>query len=295
MSDLPLLSRMDRFKSLLAAQSATLSCPVCRGRLLPPEGSSIRCARGHCFDISRRGYVNLAQAGTLPHYDRALFLSRRAVLEAGFYDPLLETLREAVRAECRRLCRPVSLLDAGCGEGYYAAALAEGEDQVFAIDLCRDAVVLAAQRPEPVCWCVADLTRLPFADGSLDVLLDVLTPASYGEFHRVLRPGGLIVKVVPGCDYLREIREAVHQPPYDNNDVVAYFHAHMDDVTNTPVRYVRKLDESMRAPFFHMTPLTVGKKADEAALCGISQITLDLCVLTGRFGANAGGLQEDKR
>ena len=295
MSDLPLPTRMDRFKSLLAARSAPLSCPVCRGRLLPPEGSSIRCERGHCFDLSRRGYVNFAQAGALPHYDRALFLARREVLEAGFYEPVLGALRDVVRAERRRLGRPLSLLDAGCGEGYYAAALADGDDPVFAIDLCRDAVALAVQRPEPVCWCVADLTRLPFADGSLDVVLDVLTPASYGEFRRVLRPGGLAVKVVPGRDYLREIREAVHQAPYDNNEVVAYFHAHMDDVTNTPVRYVRKLDESMRAPFFHMTPLTAGKTADEAALRGVSQITIDLCVLTGRFGQGAGRSLEDKR
>lgn len=294
MSDLPLFSRMDRFKSLLAAQSATLSCPVCRGRLLPPEGSSIRCARGHCFDLSRRGYVNFAQAGALPHYDRALFLSRRKVLDAGFYEPVLDALKGAVGAERRRLGRPLTLLDAGCGEGYYAAALSDAENSVFAIDLCRDAVVLAAQRPEPVCWCVADLTRLPFADGGLNVVLDVLTPASYGEFRRVLRPGGLAVKVVPGREYLREIREAVHQAPYDNNDVVVYFHAHLDDVTNTPVRYVRKLDESMRGPFFHMTPLTVGKTADDAALRAVSQITIDLCVLTGRFGQGVGRPWEDK-
>ena len=33
-------------------------CPVC-GAALEPQGTAWRCAQGHCFDVARRGYVNL--------------------------------------------------------------------------------------------------------------------------------------------------------------------------------------------------------------------------------------------
>ena len=283
MPDAPLTSKLDRARALISAHQALFACPICRGPLLTVKDASVRCAQGHCFDIARKGYVNFARAGELPHYDRALFEARRAVFQAGYYAPVADALRALLAAESRRLGRPLRVLDAGCGEGYYSASLASGGNAVFGIDLCRDAVALATQHAQSVCWCVADLARLPFADRSMDVLLDVLTCANYGEFARVLQPDGLVVKVVPASGYLQEIREAVHQPAYDNNEVVAYFHAHLDDVTNQSVRYVRILEEAMRAPFFRMTPLTGGKEADPAYLRGIRQITIDLFILTGRF------------
>jgi len=55
---------------------------------------------------------------------------------------------------------------------------------------------------------VGDLRRLPFADGTFSAVLDVMTPANYDEFRRVLSPDGMLVKVYPGQDYLREIRAA---------------------------------------------------------------------------------------
>lgn len=283
MPDAPLLSKLERCRAALLAHRSLLACPICRARMLPPENTFLRCEKGHCFDLSRKGYVNFAHAGALPHYDRALFLARREVLSHGFYAPIAEAIDEVLRLEEARLGRPAFLLDAGCGEGYYAAALHREGRLVFGIDLCRDAVALATQYPAQALWCVADLARLPFADGSMDVVLDVLTPASYAEFARVLAPGGLLIKVIPGGDYLREIRKAVHQSPYHNDDVVAYFHAHMEDVSMRAIRYERAVDAHARGAFFRMTPLTVHKEEDPAALREVQQITIDMALLTGRF------------
>lgn len=55
---------------------------------------------------------------------------------------------------------------------------------------------------------VADLARMPLLKGSAGGILNFLSPANYGEFARVLAPGGLVVKVVPGPDHLMELRRA---------------------------------------------------------------------------------------
>ena len=277
------VSRLERLLSLLSSRLNGLACPLCGAALCAPEGASLRCAKGHCFDVARKGYVNFACAGTLAHYDRALFLARRAVFDAGCYAPVADALRGVLRTEAARLGRPPRVLDAGCGEGYYAAALARDGCEIFGVDLSRDAVALAAQRPEPVCWCVADLTRLPLAPGSMDVVIDVLSPANYASFRRALRPGGLLVKVAPGQDYLRELRAALEQGPYAPQDVIDYFGAHMTGVCCESLRYTCAVDGGLREAFFRMTPLTGGRTLDAAALASIRDITIDLRVLTGRF------------
>lgn len=53
-------------------------------------------------------------------------------------------------------------------------------------------------------WFVADLKRLPVQNAAADVVLNVFSPADYGEFRRVLTPDGELLKVVPGPDYLLE-------------------------------------------------------------------------------------------
>ena len=244
------VSRLERLLSLLSSRLNDLACPLCGAALCAPEGASLRCTKGHCFDVARKGYVNFACAGTLAHYDRALFLARRAVFDAGCYAPVADALRGVLGTEAARLGRPPRALDAGCGEGYYAAALARDGCEVFGVDLSRDAVALAAQRPEPVCWCVADLTRLPLA---------------------------------PGGDYLRELRAALGQGPHAPQDVVDYFGAHMTGVCCESLRYACAVDGGLREAFFRMTPLTGGRTLDAAALASIRDITIDLRVLTGRF------------
>lgn len=53
-------------------------------------------------------------------------------------------------------------------------------------------------------------------------MLDVLTPANYDEFRRVLSPDGVLLKVYPGQDYLREIRAARGMSAYEEGQVDAY-------------------------------------------------------------------------
>ena len=38
-----------------------------------------------------------------------------------------------------------------------------------------------------ILYGVADLARLPFQNRTIDVVLNILSPANYGEFYRILR------------------------------------------------------------------------------------------------------------
>ncbi|MEE1296318.1 MAG: rRNA (guanine-N1)-methyltransferase, partial [Bifidobacterium sp.] len=87
-------------------------CPVCRAPL-SLDGTSLRCANRHTFDIARQGYVNLAPgARQSPYYSRASFEDRARILRAGYYAHLERAVVDAVRA-----LAPRTVLDVGCGEG----------------------------------------------------------------------------------------------------------------------------------------------------------------------------------
>ena len=98
-----------------------LCCPVC-GLPLVRGDHALRCAAGHSFDVARQGYVNLLTVSQKhsksPGDTREQVQARRAFLAGGYYRPIAETL-------CRLAAPlgPDTIVDAGCGEGYYLAAL----------------------------------------------------------------------------------------------------------------------------------------------------------------------------
>ncbi|MEV4690252.1 putative RNA methyltransferase [Micromonospora echinospora] len=69
---------------------------------------------------------------------------------------------------------------------------------------------LAAGHYDTVAAALADTwQRLPLADRSVTVLLNVFAPRNGPEFHRVLDPGGALLVVTPAADHLAELVEAL--------------------------------------------------------------------------------------
>lgn len=67
--------------------------------------------------------------------------------------------------------------------------------------------------PHPNAHIVADEEKLPFTDNSVDAVLSVLSlqwvndlPGTLAQIHRMLKPDGLFMAVMPGGETLRELR-----------------------------------------------------------------------------------------
>lgn len=278
------ITKKGRAAALFGAHRQLFRCPVCGKSVKVRAGSRLFCKKEHSFDIAKNGYVNFAGAGGLPGYGAALFAARRALFADGFYAPVAQAVADLAARYTPPAKRVPVLLDAGCGEGYYLASIAcdsrFGGWTLLGADLSRDAVAMAARRDTPACWCVADLADLPLQKGSVDVILNLLAPANYAEFKRILLPGGFLVKAVPGADYLREIRAATDLPAPDGDDVVAYTLAHMKEAVQQRVRYTRPLDSMQSDAFWAMTPLATHAQQTRQPM---ETITIDLILLAGRL------------
>lgn len=282
-------TKREKARRLFAQSQKLFRCPVCGKRIRMTPGGSFLCQKKHSFDLSQKGYLNLAGAGTLPGYGKALFENRRQVFSDGFYNPLADGILQIIQKyKNDTIC---NILDAGCGEGFYTEKLSGNSAlracRFFGVDLSRDAIALAARLDAPACWGVADLAKLPFREDTMDVVLDILTPANYREFSRVLNQGGIVVKVIPGSDYLREIREAaapqIQKKAYSDQDVADYTRAHMEILEKLPVYVCHDVTQEQALRFFGMTPMTTHVENCEALAENIKTITLDLTILVGRF------------
>lgn len=275
-----ILSKRDKLHQAVERLGA-LACPAC-GRPLARAGEDYACAAGHRVNTHRKGCLNVLSAKTDTVYDTELFAARRRVFAAGCYDAVADAVGELLGPG------PHKLLDAGCGDGWYLnELLARHSDWTGAgIDISRDAIFQATDQPCTALWCVADLRRLPFMDGAFTAVLDVLTPAGYEEFRRVLAPGGLLVKVYPGSGYLQELRAARGMPLYEEGEVADYLRSRTEVVAERRVTDRRSVSPALWRDFVWMTPLNQDLSTQEKealAACPCDHVTVDLHVAACRF------------
>jgi len=200
-----------------------LICPVC-SRPLCVEEKCARCEAGHSFDRAKEGYFNLLLSSSAGGHgdDKAMLLARRAFLEKGYYAHLLVALKEVCAEHFEKGC---TLVDAGCGEGYYTRAISEtllektGEVNFFAFDIAKEAAKLVAKKMKGTATVfVSSAYRMPLASGSADGILSLFAPFAREEYLRVLKPGGLLIRAYPLAEHLFELKEAVYEEPLKNQE-----------------------------------------------------------------------------
>jgi 23S rRNA (guanine745-N1)-methyltransferase len=202
------------------------SCPVCQ-LPLEKESNRWRCEKNHSFDCHKKGYVNLLLAqnkrSKSPGDDVDMVVSRRRFLEAGHYQPLAKQLSSQI---LERLPTDGTLLDAGCGEGYYTAQIAEANPslEVYGLDISKPAITAAAKY-KGIFWSVASSTHAPFLESSFDALVSVFSRVDSDPFYRLLKPGGYVAMAAPDHDHLMGLRHLIYEEvkPYDTLKHTAYF------------------------------------------------------------------------
>ena len=224
---------------LFSEWEKVFACPLCTSPMNVVHDSSLICTNQHCFDLSRQGYVNLLPHPAKTKYAKEMFASRKLISKGGFFDPLLSQLSEVILQTSQPGTQSIRILDAGCGEGSHLSQIQRTiADQTsngilgVGIDVSKEAIALATSEPSRSIWCVADLANCPFADKQFTAILNILSPANYAEFLRLLADDGIVLKVVPEKEYLRELREFLYaeseRQDYSNDETTTLFRHHFE-------------------------------------------------------------------
>ncbi|VOC11768.1 23S_rRNA m1G745 methyltransferase [Streptococcus pneumoniae] len=268
------------------ASATAFACPICQENLALLE-TSFKCYNRHSFDLAKFGYVNLApQIKQSANYDKDNFQNRQQILEAGFYQAILDAVSDLLASSKTS----TTVLDIGCGEGFYSRKLQERHpDKTFyAFDISKDSVQIAA-KSEPnwaVNWFVGDLARLPIKDASMDILLDIFSPANYGEFRRVLSKDGILIKVIPTKNHLKEIRQKVQDQltnkEYSNQDIKEHFQEHFTILSSQTASLTKTITAEQLQALLSMTPLLFHVDQSKIDWSQLTEITIEAEILVGK-------------
>jgi 23S rRNA (guanine745-N1)-methyltransferase len=285
--------------------TSILQCPVCRGPLLL-SADGYQCSNNHTFDAARQGYVNFLLAhkkhSKEPGDSPEMIRSRRRFLDLGHYNRVSDGINQAVASNLHNSesGRAFTILDAGCGEGFYLKRLRESLVHYpgkpvpltfYGVDISKYAVRMATQRDKTVDWFVASIADLPFAFSSLDVVLSVFSPVNAAEFSRVLGKTGRLVIVIPGPRHLNGLREIIYPVAREHaqSALVEQARGLFSPLAETRINYQIELRSSgeiidllAMTPYFWNIDLNTKSRVE-----ALARLTLDVDVEILVFGKTA--------
>lgn len=191
-----------------------LTCPKCK-QLLHKLGNSYQCESHHTYDIAKRGYVNLLLGNhKMSGDDKEMIRARTRFLSHGYYQPLCDELCVMLRD-----LAPETVIDAGCGEGFYTNQIADvlPDSSLYGFDLSKYGVDEACKaHKNNILYGVANVFHLPFSDACADVLLSIFAPFDMDEINRVVKDRGFFIKVGPAQRHLLDLKQIVYPSVYEN-------------------------------------------------------------------------------
>ncbi|ATC98499.1 23S rRNA (guanine(745)-N(1))-methyltransferase [Pseudoalteromonas spongiae] len=194
-------------------------CPMCQTPLADDTHRLI-CANNHSFDKAKEGYINLLPVQNKkskdPGDNKEMVMARRAFLARGHYN----FLRDAICQQIEALENNSTLLDVGCGEGFYTHKFDECENvaTTYGLDISKPAVKYAAKRFKNCHFSVASSSNAPFNDAAFDIVTSVFSPLFSDELNRLVNDNGALIVASPGDNHLTELKSIIynevrpHQP-----------------------------------------------------------------------------------
>lgn len=289
------IKKIDRIKNNLEKNMDLLVCPKCHSMFNTILGNGLACIENHCYDIAKKGYINLLNIKNQDFYNKDLFFARNSVYSYGIYDKLFENIKEIIIKNINFDTKEkICVLDAGSGEGYLLNYLFEDKEiakysELIGVDISKEAIQIAAMDENDILWSVADLANLPIKENKVDIILNMLSPANYSEFDRIMKNDGIIIKVIPNEGYLHEIRSNltgyIENDVYSNQKIVDKFKENMDIIEELDLNYSLNIEREILKNLLKMTPMTSKvpqEKIDEIMNLNIEKIQIDLKVLVGQ-------------
>lgn len=239
-----------------------LLCPICGENLNLQDRRNV-CPKNHSFDIARQGYVNLLcveqKHSRCPGDTRLQVLSRREFLDGGFYAPIAETLIQTAR----QLGISGTVLDVGCGEGYYCVRLAQALGlSLTGVDISKEAVRFAAGKYKGHQWLCATAAHIPVEDASADLITSLFALTMPEEFHRIAKPGGYFFQVLAAQDHLLGLKSIIYdQLNFKEKDTIPEVPG-FDRITSIPIRFSFAVEGAQVQNLLAMTPhvFRIGKE-----------------------------------
>ena len=200
-----------------------LACPIDKLELVN-KGRHYQCANGHSFDIAKQGYINLLpvqyKKSKNPGDSKAMVQARAHFLDTGFYKPIADNLSNIIFSHLN-IDEDQSILDAGCGEGYYLDQVMNAAQEInctsnvsfSGMDISKPAIITASKRSKQINWVVGTNSQPPFLEQTVDLIFCVFGFHSFSGFKHILKPGGTLVLVEPGKKHLQELREIIYAEP----------------------------------------------------------------------------------
>lgn len=249
-----------------------LMCPICR-EALHLDGKTWQCENRHSYDQAKQGYVNLHvvqhKHSKSPGDTPEAVAARRRFLQSGSYQPLQQAVSELLQSISAK-----TLLDIGCGEGYYTQAMADVVPQVVAVDIAKSAVQTAAKqsqqssennKSQKITWVVGTGAVLPVLDQSIDVCSSLFSPLPKAEMLRVLKKRGYLIIATPAPQHLFAMREALfdevnaHEPDKFVTQMSPEFSLISKQIITTDLN----LDRQQLKDLVAMTPYAWKAKAEK--------------------------------
>ena len=290
------MKKIDLAKNVIKNNINIFRCPICK-QSMSVKNNSLLCLKEHCFDLSKNGYINLLNNPVHSKYDKQMFTARQIISQSGFFQKIIKKIGDIVLKEMngKEISR-LKILDAGCGEGSNLAAVskylhyhANLKYDGIGLDISKEGIHIAAIEYPNNIWCVADLANIPMKDKQIDFIINILSPANYMEFTRILKDNGLLIKVIPGKHYLREIRKTFYQQKerqdYSNEEVINLFQRNFRIISQKQLYYQKEIEQGNIIELIKMTPLSWSIKKERYEKDNFSEIntiTVDLIILTGK-------------